>query len=94
MVRLPSVQAATQVPDGSLDAVLIDALHFQNTVMEDIEAWRPKLRSGGLMIGDDYSEFYPGVEFGVREIFGPDHQVFGQTWWTFPNGGAHAERIP
>ena len=85
VIRLPSVEAASQVPDAWLDAVIIDALHFQNTVMEDIQAGRSKLRKGGLMIGDDYSEYYPGVELGVKAVFGPHHRVLGQTWWTIPD---------
>lgn len=85
ILRLPSVEAAKQIPDGSLAAVIVDAIHFQNTVMEDIAAWRPKLRPGGLMIGDDLSEFYPGVKLGVEAIFGSNYKAIDQTWWTIPD---------
>lgn len=83
--RLPSVEAAGLIADQSLDAVLIDALHFENTVIEDITAWRPKLRPRGLLIGDDYSDYYPGVQRGVEAMFGRYHRVLGQTWWTIPD---------
>ena len=85
VLRLPSVEAAKQIPDGSLAAVIVDAVHFQNTVMEDIAAWRPKLRTGGLMIGDDFGEFYLGVQAGVEAMFGDNYRVLGQTWWTIPD---------
>lgn len=88
ILRLPSVEAAQQIQDGSLDAVLIDALHTANAVMEDIAAWRPKLRPGGIMIGDDLSEFFPGVQVGVEIMLGQAYQVLDQTWWAFPNGVA------
>lgn len=81
VLRCPSVQAAEQIPDGSLDAVLIDALHTANAVMADITAWRHKLRPGGIMIGDDYSEYFPGVQVGVEAVFGDQHRVLDQTWW-------------
>lgn len=81
VLRCPSVQAAEQIPDGSLDAVLIDALHTANAVIADILAWRPKIRPGGILIGDDYSEYFPGVQVGVEAIFGSDHRVLDQTWW-------------
>ena len=72
---------ATQIGDGTLDAVLIDALHFEPHVSDDIRAWWPKLRRGGVMIGDDYGSYYPGVEIGVQAVFGERYKVLGQTWW-------------
>ena len=85
ILRLPSVDAAKKFDDGSLDAVLIDAVHLENTVIEDIMAWMPKLRTGGVMIGDDFGNYYPGVELGVRAMFGDQFTALGQTWWTFPH---------
>lgn len=82
VLKMPSLEGAATVPDGSLDAVIIDALHTYHACKEDILAWRPKLRPGGLMIGDDYSEWYPGVQAAVEELFGEQHRVLGQTWWT------------
>lgn len=79
--RTPSAEASTYAADGSLDAVLIDALHTYHACKEDILAWRPKLRSGGLMIGDDLSDWFPGVQVAVEEIFGHDYRALGQTWW-------------
>ena len=89
ILRLPSVEAANKLIDESLAVVLIDALHFKNTLMDDIAAWRSKLRPGGLMIGDDYSDYYPGVQLGVEAVFGNKHKVLGQTWWAYPNGGRY-----
>lgn len=85
IMKAPSVKAAAVIPDGSLDCVLIDALHTYHACKEDILAWIPKLRRGGLMIGDDYSEWFPGVQVAVEEIFGNEHKVLDQTWWTFPH---------
>lgn len=86
ILRKPSVGAAQGFEDGSLDAVLIDALHFANFVIEDIQAWWPKLKMGGLMIGDDWGPYFPGVEVGVRQCLGDNFRVWGMaeraTWWT------------
>ena len=81
VVKMASVDAATIVSDRSLDAVIIDALHTYHACKADILAWRPKLRKGGLMIGDDLSEWFPGVQVAVEEIFGHDYRALGQTWW-------------
>jgi hypothetical protein len=52
--RQPSVDAAASVPDGSLDFVYIDANHGEAFVRADLEAWVPKVRSGGIVSGHDY----------------------------------------
>jgi predicted O-methyltransferase YrrM len=49
-----SVDAAPDVPDGSLDFVYIDAEHSYKSVKEDIAAWAPKVRTGGIVSGHDY----------------------------------------
>lgn len=85
IIRKPSVEAAADIPDESLAAVIVDAEHFKDQVIADIEAWLPKLRPGGLMIGDDFGEYFPGVQVGVEAVFGRHYRVLGQTWWTFPH---------
>lgn len=54
ILREASVTAAAQVPDGSLDFVYIDANHGEAFVRQDLEAWAPKVRAGGLISGHDY----------------------------------------
>ena len=94
ILRLPSVEAAREIADGSLDAVLIDALHFENAVMDDIRAWLPKLRPGGLMVGDDMSDYYPGVKMGVEKVFRDQYRAVGQTWWTTKEAACSMESVP
>lgn len=52
--RMTSLEAAERIPDASLDFVYIDARHDFKAVMEDLEAWYPKVRPGGLIMGHDY----------------------------------------
>lgn len=54
LVQASSVDAAADVPDGSLDVVYVDGNHEAPFVRQDIETWTPKLRPGGLMAGHDY----------------------------------------
>lgn len=49
-----SVEAAKAVPDGSLDFVFIDGDHTYEAVCDDLRAWTPKLKPGGLLCGHDY----------------------------------------
>jgi predicted O-methyltransferase YrrM len=61
-----SVEAAKEVPDGSLDFVYIDAAHDYENVKLDIKAWAPKVRVGGVIAGDDFYDF-PSGKGGVMK---------------------------
>lgn len=52
--RQTSIEAAKTVPDGSLDFIFLDANHGKAFVLADLEAWVPKVRSGGVISGHDY----------------------------------------
>lgn len=52
--RLTSTQAAQRVARASLDFVYIDARHDYASVLEDLEAWFPRVRPGGIIAGHDY----------------------------------------
>jgi len=67
IIRKASLQAAQEVPDGSLDFVYIDGAHDFDNAMLDIILWAPKVRKGGIVSGHDYYEFYrAGVVSAVR----------------------------
>lgn len=57
-----SWEGAALYGDQSLDWVYIDADHHYEPVCQDIDAWLPKIKPGGVISGHDYCE-YPG--FGV-----------------------------
>jgi predicted O-methyltransferase YrrM len=68
ILAMTSVEAAAQVEDGALDFAYIDARHDYDSVRQDLEAWFPKIRPGGILAGHDYPE--PGVRAAVDEFFG------------------------
>jgi len=62
IIRAESLEAVKQFKDGQLDWVYIDADHAR--AKEDLEAWYPKVRVGGLIAGDDYID-----EIGKNGVF-------------------------
>lgn len=63
----PSSQTLSQIEDKSLDLIYVDAEHTYDPVKADGETGLRKLRSGGIMIFNDYTLFdqYMGVPYGV-----------------------------
>lgn len=52
-----SREVAAQIPDESLDFIYIDANHDYPHAVEDLAAWVPKVRKGGVVAGHDYDDF-------------------------------------
>jgi hypothetical protein len=81
VLRLRSVQAARVFDDSSLAMVMIDGGHSYEDVRDDIAAWLPKVRSGGLLAGDDFAPDFLGVVRAVKERFGEGgFEAEGTTW--------------
>lgn len=66
-VRQMSVMAAKLIPDG-LGLVYIDCDHSYAGVWNDIQAYWPKLVSGGVMAFHDYENPSYGVKDAVQEF--------------------------
>ncbi len=68
IIKGASVAEAPSFKDQSLDFVYIDGNHAYESVKEDIEAWTPKVRAGGIVSGDDYYVTNHGNEGVVRAV--------------------------
>lgn len=68
-----SVSASKTFPDNYFDVVYLDANHEYPHPLNDIRAWMPKVKPGGLLAGHDFDKDIEktwGVERSVREVFG------------------------
>lgn len=65
--RMDSVQASAYVSDRSVDFVFIDAVHTYEHCTADIKFWLPKIRSGGMIAGDDFYPPHNAVSRAVEE---------------------------
>lgn len=66
-IRKPSLDAVHHFAEGTIDFLMIDGSHQYQDVCEDIDAWLPKMKRGGMISGDDYN--WSGVERAVKEKF-------------------------
>jgi predicted O-methyltransferase YrrM len=53
-IRKSSVEASNDFKDESLDLVYVDAEHDPISVRSDINAWKNKIKSGGILCGHDF----------------------------------------
>ena len=74
IIRGTSIQAASFFPENYFDLVFIDGNHFYESVMEDIKAWLPLVRNGGILSGHDYANIknITEVKKAVDEFFKED----------------------
>jgi len=70
IIRDFSVNAAPLLADGSLDWVYIDGNHSDEATTEDLNAWYPKVRWGGIFCGHDFydSDVSPYHVFTKRAV--------------------------
>jgi hypothetical protein len=79
-----SDEAVEDVPNG-LDFVYIDGNHSYEYVKRDLENYYPKVKSGGVVGGHDFSlVFFEGLVRAVAEFaFKHDLKIYGRgsDWW-------------
>lgn len=64
-----SWDAAENFEDESVDFCYVDAGHTYECVTNDLTAWWPKIKSGRLFAGDDYTKGWPEVQKAVQDFF-------------------------
>jgi hypothetical protein len=86
--RAKTSEAASWFPEARYDLVFIDADHSYSAVVQDILAWYPRVRSGGILSGHDYlypEKFGGDVARAVDECverFGLElHLEDDYVWW-------------
>lgn len=66
--------------DNSIFGVIVDGAHTMEAVEDDIINWWPKIKDGGIMVGDDVD--WESVKQGAMKGFGH----FGITEWNILSG--------
>ena len=66
-IRKMSEDGAADIPDDSLDFIYIDGNHWYDYVKKDIELFYPKIKSGGVIGGHDFTAVR-GNDIGNAEV--------------------------
>jgi len=83
LIRKKSTDAHECVP-GLLDFVYIDGNHELEFVLNDLKTWVPKMKSGALVMGDDWSGRFRSVVTAViqycetHDQFLPPYNEYGR----------------
>jgi hypothetical protein len=70
-MRMTSLEAVNNFDDESIDFLMLDGDHNYPVVRDEIIAYLPKMKKGGIISGDDY--MWPGVSQSVEETIGSKH---------------------
>lgn len=81
IIRNDSTQQAQLFPANYFDFVYIDASHDYLSVLDDINAWFPKVKTGGILCGDDYCAGWEGVVRAVDDTFKGKVEIIGESQW-------------
>jgi predicted O-methyltransferase YrrM len=66
--RMPGAEAAALGPSG-VDLLFVDSSHDREPTVAELEAWRPRLAPGALVVLDDIGHpDYPGVAQAAAEL--------------------------
>lgn len=77
--KMHTVEAAKLIEDKSLDFVFVDADHSSEAVKADFEAWTPKVKDNGWLLGHDINwltvkkiadDILPGYVIGPDNAWG------------------------
>ena len=66
LIKATGAEASKQFSDSYFDFIYIDGDHRGEIVTQDLEAWYPKLKTGGIFAGHDYCDPQPGVKGAVN----------------------------
>lgn len=81
LLKSDSIEASKLYEDNCFDIVYIDASHEYEDVKKDIEAWYPKVKTGGFICGDDYIQGWSGVIKAVNKTIKQTITIIGNQQW-------------
>lgn len=88
-IKSKSLDASEMFKDNYLDCVYIDADHAEEFFREDMKAWIPKVKNGGIISGHDYGFVGDFIEDFCQ---GQPVEIFDDGSWCFIKSNPEPER--
>lgn len=83
-IRKTSIEAASLFEDQSIDLVYIDGDHQEESVIKDINCWKPKIKKNGILAGHDFN--FTSVQNAINKtIPNKDIKQFCDASWAIIN---------
>lgn len=81
LIKGHTLEVAKTIKDRFFDLVFVDADHGYPACKNDILAWKPKVKSEGILCGHDYH--WPTVRKSVQECLVVNEVMEGENhiWW-------------
>ncbi len=67
-MKMDSLTASKEFEDKSVDLVFLDADHRYDQFMDDLKAWYPKIKDGGIICGHDCENYYSKSSSELKEL--------------------------
>jgi len=81
LIKNDSISESKNYDDNYFDIVYIDASHDYESVKKDILHWLPKVKTGGIICGDDYTQSWIGVVNAVNDVLGEVYSTGVSQWF-------------
>ena len=82
LLYMNSREASKQFKNGELDFIFLDGDHSYDGVSLDCNLWFPKLNTGGIIAGHDFSgDVGDGLTRAILERWNSNFQHKNQIWW-------------
>ena len=83
-IKLTSEEASSQFDDNCLDMIYMDGIHTAKYITIDLEKWIPKIKSGGIIAGHDYSGYFQSYRTYIKEYFGREpNKIYSDKSWYY-----------
>lgn len=99
LIRADSLELSRQVPDRTVDFIYFNTQHNTIPIEENLPAWFPKLREGGIIAGYQDDTFYPRLSKKVKDFFADKKLEVQQEYaepklWWVQLAAIPSEKIP
>jgi hypothetical protein len=87
ILRDSSLEIAKTIPDQTIDFIYFNEEHMSHSIEDQLVAWFPKLREGGIIAGYQVLTFYPDLTPSIHQFFSDKKlEVFqnileSRFWW-------------